>query len=57
MKFFYRLTQIAVWFFVNFNISDNLKEWMLYADIVLLSTWFDYGVKTLYDGGTLGIGY
>tara|TARA_B100000214_G_C23780248_1_gene540996 strand:+ start:228 stop:422 length:195 start_codon:yes stop_codon:yes gene_type:complete len=30
---------------------------MLYADIVLLSTWFDYGGKTLYNGGTLGIGY
>ncbi len=30
---------------------------MLYADIVLLSTWFDYGCKTLYNGVTLGIGY
>ena len=30
---------------------------MSYANIVLLSTWFDYGVKTLYNGGTLGIGY
>ena len=30
---------------------------MLYADIVLLSTWFDYSGKTLYNGGTLGIGY
>ena len=38
-------------------MSDNLKEWMLYADIVLLSTWFGYGGKTLYNGGTLGIGY
>ena len=30
---------------------------MLYADIVLLSTWFGYGGKTLYNGGTLVIGY
>jgi len=30
---------------------------MLYADIVLLSTWFGYGGKTLNNGGTLGIGY
>ena len=30
---------------------------MLYADIFLLSTWFGYGGKTLYNGGTLGIGY
>ena len=38
-------------------MSDNLKEWMLYVDIILLSTWFGYGGKTLYNGGTLGIGY
>ena len=38
-------------------MSDNLKEWMLYIDIILLSAWFGYGGKTLYNGGTLGIGY
>ena len=38
-------------------MSDNLKDWMLYADIILLSAWFGYGGKTLYNGGTLGIGY
>ena len=38
-------------------MSDNLKEWMLYADIILLSAWFGYGVKTIYSGGTLGVGY
>ena len=29
-------------------MSDNLKEWMLYADIILLSAWFGYGGKTIY---------
>lgn len=38
-------------------MSDNLKEWMLYADIILLSAWFGYGAKTIYNGGTLGVGY
>ena len=38
-------------------MSDNLKEWMLYADIILLSAWFGYGAKTIYSGGTLGVGY
>ena len=38
-------------------MSDNLKEWMLYADIILLSAWFGYGGKILFNGGTLGIGY
>ena len=38
-------------------MSDNLKEWMLYADIILLSAWFGYGAKTIYKGGTLGAGY
>ena len=38
-------------------MSDNLKEWMLYKDIILLSAWFGYGGKTLYNGGTLSIGY
>ena len=38
-------------------MSDNLKEWMLYADIILLSAWFGYGGKTIYNGGTLSIGY
>ena len=43
--------------FVDLNMSDNLKEWMLYADIILLSAWFGYGGKTIYNGGTLGFGY
>ena len=30
---------------------------MLYADIILLSAWFGYGGKTIYNGGTLSIGY
>ena len=38
-------------------MSDNLKEWMLYADIILLSAWFGYGGKTIYNGDTLSIGY
>ena len=38
-------------------MSDNLKEWMLYVDIILLSAWFGYGGKTIYNGGTLSIGY
>ena len=38
-------------------MSDNLKEWMLYADIILLSAWFGYGAKTIYNGGALGVGY
>ena len=38
-------------------MSNNLKEWMLYKDIILLSAWVGYGVRTLYNGGTLGIGY
>tara|TARA_Y100001970_G_C14084472_1_gene776529 strand:+ start:124 stop:303 length:180 start_codon:yes stop_codon:yes gene_type:complete len=38
-------------------MSENLKEWMLYTDIILLSAWFGYGGKTLYNGGTLGVGY
>ena len=38
-------------------MSSNLKEWMLYIDIILLSGWVGYGGKTLYNGGTLGIGY
>ena len=36
---------------------DNLKEWMLYIDIILLSAWVGYGGRTIYNGGTLGIGY
>ena len=38
-------------------MSNNLKEWMLYTDIILLSAWVGYGGRTLYNGGTLGIGY
>ena len=38
-------------------MSDNLKEWMLYVDIILLSAWFGDGTKTIYNGGTLGVGY
>ena len=38
-------------------MNDNLKEWMLYADIILLSAWFGYGAKTIYNGGRLGVGY
>ena len=38
-------------------MSDNLKEWMLYVDIILLSAWFGYGAKTIYNGGRLGAGY
>jgi len=38
-------------------MSNNLKEWMLYIDIILLSAWVGYGGRTLYNGGTLGIGY
>ena len=30
---------------------------MLYTDIILLSAWFGYGGKTIYNGGTLGVGY
>ena len=30
---------------------------MLYIDIILLSAWVGYGGRTLYNGGTLGIGY
>ena len=38
-------------------MNDNLKEWMLYVDIILLSAWVGYGGRTIYNGGTLGIGY
>ena len=38
-------------------MSNNLREWMLYIDIILLSAWVGYGGRTLYNGGTLGIGY
>jgi len=38
-------------------MSNNLKEWILYIDIILLSAWVGYGGRTLYNGGTLGIGY
>ena len=38
-------------------MSSNLKEWMLYIDIILLSAWFGYGGKTIYNGGALGFGY
>ena len=38
-------------------MTDNLKKWVLYADIILLSAWFGYGGKTIYNGGTLSIGY
>ena len=38
-------------------MSNNLKEWMLYIDIILLSAWVGYGGRTLYNGGTLGTGY
>ena len=38
-------------------MSNNLKEWMLYIDIILLSAWVGYGGRILYNGGTLGIGY
>ena len=38
-------------------VGDNLKKWMLYADIILLSAWFGYGGKTIYNGGTLSTGY
>tara|TARA_B100001027_G_C16217905_1_gene308353 strand:- start:175 stop:390 length:216 start_codon:yes stop_codon:yes gene_type:complete len=38
-------------------MSNNLKEWMLYIDIILLSAWVGYGGRTLYNGDTLGIGY
>ena len=44
-------------FFVDSIMSNNLKEWMLYTDIILLSAWVGYGGRTLYNGGTLGIGY
>ena len=44
-------------FFVDLIMSNNLKEWMLYTDIILLSAWVGYGGRTLYNGGTLGIGY
>ena len=38
-------------------MSNNLKEWMLYIDIILLSAWFGYGGKKIYNGGTLSFGY
>ena len=38
-------------------MNDNLKEWMLYIDIILLSAWVGYGLRTIYNGGTLGISY
>ena len=38
-------------------MSNNLKEWILYIDIILLSAWVGYGGRTLYNVGTLGIGY
>ena len=38
-------------------MSDNLKEWMLYVDIILLSAWFGSGATTMYNGGRLGVGY
>ena len=38
-------------------MNDNLKEWMLYIDIILLSAWVGYGGRTIYNDGTLGIGY
>ena len=44
-------------FFVDLIMGTNLKEWMLYTDIILLSAWVGYGGRTLYNGGTLGIGY
>ena len=44
-------------FFVDSIMSNNLKEWMLYTDIILLSAWVGYGGRTIYNGGTLGIGY
>ena len=38
-------------------MSNNLKEWMSYINIILLSAWVGYGGRTLYNGGTLGTGY
>ena len=55
--FVYSLPHIVGLFFVYLIMSSNLKEWMLYIDIILLSAWVGYGGKTLYNGGTLGIGY
>ena len=51
------LEHIIPLFFVDLIMSNNLKEWMLYTDIILLSAWVGYGGRTLYNGGTLGIGY
>ena len=31
-------------------MNDNLKEWMLYIDIILLSAWVGYGGRTIYNG-------
>jgi len=50
-------THIVPQFFVDLIMSNNPKEWMLYIDIILLSAWVGYGGRTIYNGGTLDIGY
>ena len=38
-------------------MSDNLKEWILMTSIISVSTFFGYGVNTIYNGDSLGVGY
>ena len=45
---------IKEWFFVGFKIKNNIKEWLLYVDIILLSAWLGYEGKTLHNGDKLG---
>ena len=38
-------------------MKNNIKEWMIYVDIILLSAWLGYEGKTLYNGDKLGSSY
>ena len=48
---------IKEWFFVGFKIKNNIKQWMLYVNIILLSAWLGYEGKTLYNSDKLGSSY
>ena len=39
------------------TIKNRLREWITILNIIAVSAFFGYGIKTVYNGEVLGLGY
>ena len=39
------------------TVKNRLREWIIILNIIAVSAFFGYGIKTVYNGEVLGLGY